>query len=164
MLTDLPWLTEVHPKIWNQKDLRPQLFRGVEVTREHYVTLQQRLKELHPDRDSPDYDSTNPDVLSVKLDLLRSLTPAEALSPRHCDEDELEIKSLFPFILSFLDLSTLGLEQKVPIRLPLPLLIREEYKHISELIRSPVIVSQPGTGEFFVSLSHRISPALLISR
>jgi hypothetical protein len=50
-----------------------------------------------------------PDVLSVKLDFLRSLTPVEALSPRHVDdnddletsnEDDPEIKSLFPSILS----------------------------------------------------------------
>jgi hypothetical protein len=57
-LTDLPWLEEVHSKIWNRKDLRPQLFRNVDVTQAHYAALQKRLKELHSDRDSPDYDGT----------------------------------------------------------------------------------------------------------
>jgi hypothetical protein len=147
-LADLPWLEEVHSKIWNRKDLRPQLFRKVEVTQAHYAALQKRLKELHSDRDSPDYDGTKSDVLSVKLDFLRSLAPAEDLSPRHpndnddrveddddsraSNEDDPEIKSLFPSILSFLDLSTLKLKENVPNRcLPLPLLLRQEYKDIS---------------------------------
>jgi len=80
VLTDLPWLEDVHSKIWNREDLRPQLFRKVEVTQADYAALQKCLKELHSDRDSPDYDGTKPDVLSVKLDFLRSLTPVEALS------------------------------------------------------------------------------------
>jgi hypothetical protein len=168
---NLPWLEEVHSKIWNRKDLRPQLFRKVEVTQAHYAALQKRLKELHSDRDSPDYDGTRPDVLSVKLDFLRSLPPAEALSPRHDDydseasnEDDLEIKSLFPSILSFLDLSTLELKENVSDRLPLPLLLRQEYEIISELIKknpqgsagSVLVSGQPGTGEFHVSLTHWI--------
>ncbi len=168
-LTDLPWLEEVHSKIWNRKDLRPQLFRKVEVTQAHYAALQKRLKELHSDRDSPDYDGTKTDVLSVKLDFLRSLPPAEALSPRHDDydseasnEDDLETKSLFPSILSFFDLSTLELKENVPVRFPLPLLLRQEYEIISELIKkrpqssagSVIVSGQPGTGEFHVTLSH----------
>jgi hypothetical protein len=179
-LTDLPWLEEVHSKIWNRKDLRPQLFRKVEVTHAHYATLQKHLKELHSDRDSPDYDGNKLDVLSVKLDFLRSLTPAEALQPRHPDdyddrvdddndsessnEDDPEIKSLFPFILSFLDLSPLELKGFMSNRLPLPLLLRQEYKDISELIKresqssagSVIVSGQPGTGESLVPLSHRI--------
>ena len=152
-LIDLPWLEEFHSKIWNRKDLRPQLFRNVKVTYAHYVALQERLKELHSDRDSPDYDGTKPDVLSVKLDFLRSFTPAEALSPRHSDDnngrvddndndgdndddnddedvdyDEFEIKELFPFLLNYVDLSTLELKEKVPNRLPLQLLLHKEYK------------------------------------
>ena len=54
---DLPWLTEVHSKIWNQNGLRPQLFRGVVVTEAHYSALQKRLNDLHPDRGSPAYDA-----------------------------------------------------------------------------------------------------------
>jgi len=170
--TDLPWLEEVRSKIWNRNDLRPQLFRKLEVTQVHYIALQERLKELHPDRDSPDYDGTKPDVLRVKLDFLRSLTPAEALSLPHPDdnvdddddseasnEGDREIKSLFPSLLSFLDLSTLELRENMPDRLPLPLLLRQEYKHISELIkkespssgRSVIVSGQPGMGEFLVS-------------
>jgi hypothetical protein len=159
------------------------------VTQAHYDVLQRRLKELHPDRDSPDYEGTQPDVLSVKLDFLRSLTPTEASSPRLPDgnddrvdddndseassedddleasnEDDREIKSLFPSILSFLDLSTLELKEKVLNRLPLPLLLRQEYKNISELIEeepvssagSVILSGQPGTGEFLVFLSQRI--------
>jgi hypothetical protein len=176
----LPWLEEVHSKIWNHKDLKPTLFRKVEVTQAHYAAFQERLKELHLNRDSPDYDGTKPDVLSVKLDFLRSLTPAEVLSPRHPDgnddrvdddddseasnEDDPEIKSLFPSILSFLDLSTLKLKENVPNRLPSPLLLRQEYKDFSELIEkepqnsggSVIVSGQPGIGEFLVSLSHRI--------
>ena len=58
-------------------------------------------------------------MLSVELDFLQSLTPVEALSPRHVDDndnpetsnkDDPEIKSLFPSILSFLNLSTLALK------------------------------------------------------
>jgi hypothetical protein len=57
-LTDLPWLRELHSKIWNRKDLIPQLFRTVEVTQAHYAALQKRLKDLHSDRDSPDYNGS----------------------------------------------------------------------------------------------------------
>jgi hypothetical protein len=72
-LSDLAWLREPHSKIWYQKDRRPQLFRTVEVTQAHYAALQERPKERYPDRDSPDYYGNKPDVLSAKLDFLRSL-------------------------------------------------------------------------------------------
>jgi len=145
----------------------------VEVTRAHYDVLQNRLKELHSDRDSPGYDGTKPDVRSVKLGFLRSLTPTETLRPDDSDGDDSEasheadpeIKSLFPSILSFLDLSTLKLKENVSDRLPLPLLLRQEYEDFSDLIKkrpqtsagSVIISGQPGMGEFrVVSLSHRI--------
>jgi hypothetical protein len=170
-LADLPWLKELYITIWNKKNLRPQLFRKVEVTQAHYAALQQRLKELHPDRDLPGYNGSNDsNDLNVKLDFLRSLPRAEALSQRdnddriHGDEDDPEIKSLFPSILSFLDLSTLKLEEEVPNRLPLPLLLRQEHKVISNLIKeqpegsggSVIVSGQPGIGEFLVPLCHRI--------
>jgi hypothetical protein len=171
-LNDLAWLRELHSKIRHQKDRKPQLFRTVEVTQAHYAALQERLRERYPDRNSPDYYGNKPDVLSVKLDFLRSLTSVEALSPRHPDgnhdpeasnEDD-ETESLFPCILGFLDLSTLKLKHKVPARLPSPLLLRQEYKYMSELIGkrasnsggSVIVSGQPGIGEFLVSLSHRI--------
>ena len=79
------------------------------------------------------------------------------------NDDEAEIKSLFPFTVRFLDLSTLEVKG-VPPRLPLPLFLRQDYKEISNLIMknyeggavSVIVTGQPGTGEFLVSLSHRI--------
>ena len=195
-LRDLRWLMEVHKKIWKQEGLESELFRKVEVTQEDYVELQKRLKELHPDHDSPDYDGSKPglDVLVVKLDFLRSLKPTKASSPLHpddndhrvhddgdlearnkgsdselsnkCDdseainddddsdprnEDEIALESLFPFILNFLDLSTLGLNVTP---LPLSFLHRQEYEDISKLIEdrtegyggSVLISGQPGIG------------------
>jgi hypothetical protein len=49
------------------------------------------------------------------------------------NEDDSEINSFFPFTLSYLDLSTLELKNKLD-RFPLPLFLRQEYDHISELI------------------------------
>ena len=166
--TNLAWLREVHSEIWNKKGRRSELFRKVTVTQADYAELQERLKVQHPDRDSPDYRSDE-SVLSVKLKFLLSLTP-EALSPDDDDnseasnEDDAVLKSLFPSHLRFLDLSTLGLEAKVTGRFPLPLLLRQEYEDISELIKnepqssagSVIISGQPGMGEFLVSLSHGI--------
>jgi hypothetical protein len=171
-LSDLPWLEEIRSKLWNREDRRPQLFRNVKVTQADYAALQELLKELHSDRDTPDYDGTKPDVLSVKLNFLRSLpddndaSASLQISPvlEASNEDDYELESLFPSILSFLDLSTLKLKERMPRRLPLPLLLRQEYKDISELIKkrpqnsggSVIVSGQPGTGEFLVSLSHRI--------
>ena len=186
-LTDLQWLKELHSKIWNQEEIRPQLFRDVLVTQSHYDALQESLKELHPDRDSPRYDGKKSDVQRAKLDILQLFTPAETLSPplpddNHDrgddedgdgdgdgddeDEDVRELQSLFPSSLRLLDLSPLGLKQKLTHRFPLPLYLRQEYKLLSELIEkqpqnsggSVIVSGQPGTGEFLVSLrpSHKI--------
>ena len=70
-----------------------------------------------------------------------------------------EIIHLFPSILSFLDLSTLGLKESVSKRLPLPLLHRQEDKDLTRLIKkkpensggSVMVTGHPGTGEFLVS-------------
>ena len=51
------------------------------------------------------------------------------------DDDDPEIDSLFPSLLSFLDFSTLGFKEKAPTRFPLPLLIRQEIKDITDLIK-----------------------------
>jgi len=167
---DYPWLEEIRSKIWNRKDLEPELFRRVEITQAHYAELQKRLKERHSDRDLPEYDGGKHNVRRVKLDFLRSITP---LSPRHpvnnedrvdddngpaSNEDGSEMNSFFPTTLSFLDLSILDLKEKVPDRLPLPLFLRQEYDHISALIKeySVIVTGQPGTGRVLFSLSHRI--------
>jgi len=84
---DLPWLREVHSRIWNREDLRPQLFRDVSVTQSHYDALQESLKGVHPDRDSPGYDGSKFDVQRVKLDILQFFTPAETSSPRLPDDN-----------------------------------------------------------------------------
>jgi hypothetical protein len=171
----LPWLEELHSKIWNREDLKPTLFRKVEVTRAHYDVLQDSLNRKYPDRTFAQYNGLSHNVLGDKLDILKS-TPPEALSPQHpdhsedrvdddddlgaSDEDDSEINSLFPFTLSYLDLSILELEN-MSDRFPLPLFLRQEYDHISNLInghprngKGSVIVSgQPGTGEVLVSLS-----------
>jgi hypothetical protein len=78
MLSDFPWLAEVHSKVWNREGLKPQLFRAVKVTQEDYAKLQECLKEVHQNRGSPyDHDFVKKaDVERVKLDFLRSLTPA----------------------------------------------------------------------------------------
>ena len=140
------------------------------VTKAHYDELEKRLREQHPDRYLPEYDGAQHDVLSIKLDVLRLVFPANAFSPRHPDnnedqvddgdhlaarnEDGSEISSLFPFALNFLDLSTLCLKD-APDRLPYPLFLREEYDHLSALIEkrprsrngSVIVSGQPGTGE-----------------
>ncbi|KAH9980526.1 hypothetical protein BJV74DRAFT_887757 [Russula compacta] len=170
--TDLAWLEEVHSKIWNRKDMKSQLFRKVELTPAHYAALYRRLKEQHPDRDSPDYVGSEHDVLSVKLDFLRSIPAAEALSTRHpednndrLDDDDddddseyggnkYEVMEYLPSIFSFLDLSILDLKENVTLRLPLLLLLRQEYDYISELIQtrpqswsgSVIVTGQPGMG------------------
>jgi hypothetical protein len=142
--THLVWLNELHGKIWNQQSRRPELFRGVNVTEADYTALQERLKELHPDRDEPDYDGSKHDVLSEKLNFLRPLSSAKgsseassakassavvSSSPHHGpsddeEEEDTEIKSLFPYLLIFWGLSPLAPKEKSPGRFTSPLLYR----------------------------------------
>ena len=103
-------------------------------------------------------------VLSDKHDILKRPTPAEA---DDCEdrvdadddgleannEDDSEINSYFPFTLRYLNLSTLGLENKL-VRFPLVLFRRQEYDHISKLISEQprnntafIVPGQPGTLE-----------------
>jgi len=100
----------------------------VEVTRAHYNALQDSLNRKYPDRVFEQYDGSFHDVLSDKLDIRKPTTSAEALSPRHPDnnegradddgdleasnEDDSEIYSFFPCTLSYLDLSTPELENQ----------------------------------------------------
>jgi hypothetical protein len=175
---DLPWLIELHSKIWNKERLRPELFREVKVTYADYTALQELLKERRSGRHEPDDNGSKPDVLSVKLTFLRSRSSAKgsseassagASSSRHSDpndddEENTAIKSLFPYLLTFLDMSPLELKEMSPSRFTSPLLYRKEYEDISELIKkkprsnegSVIVSGQPGLGEFLVSLSHRI--------
>jgi hypothetical protein len=175
----LLWLKQVRSKIWGRKkDLGPKLFRTVKVTRACYAELQMRLKEKHPGRDAPDYNGGKHDIRDVKINVLQSLP--DFPPPRHPDDnhnrmendgdpeasnedDDPDIK--FPFIMRYLDLSSLELKTtKISNRLPLPLLIRQEYDYITELIEkepqssmgSVIISGQPGTGEFIFFLSHMI--------
>jgi hypothetical protein len=115
------WLKELHAKIWNREDLKPSLFRKVELTRVHYDALQECLNRKYSDRGSAQYDGSINEVLSDKLDILKLITPTKAVSPRHTDnnEDEVDddddseaINSLFPFALRFLDLATLQLKYR----------------------------------------------------
>ena len=159
------WLHESHSKIWKKKELEQVLFREVKVTQADYTVLQERLKEQHPDRDSPEYDGKMCDVQSVKLDVLRSIQEnvRDDDDPEASHEDGSGINSLFPFALRFLDLTTLGLKY-VPPGLPSPLFLRQEYDDISALIErepkntygSVIITGQPGTGEVLDTLSHRV--------
>jgi hypothetical protein len=157
---------ELHSKIWGRQDLLPKLFREVEVTVEHYDALQKRLKELRPDRDSPDYNGDVDTVLSTKLDILLSYEPP-MLTPAHPDNQQtgskdlgendddtnVELRSLFPAKIKYLDLSSLELAEMTE-RLPVPILLREEYHLISQLLEQlpkgiagcAIISGQPGTG------------------
>ena len=176
-MSDLRWLKELHRKIWNRKDLELELFREVAVTRTHYDELQNLLHDLPKDRDSPGYDGHQRDVQGVKLNFLLSIIRRQAPHPdsndnRRVDDDDsgesdeggAALQSLFPFHLKFLDLSSLELKEELPDRFPLPLLIRQEYKEITELIKrkpqnsggSVIVSGQPGLGEFLVSVSHSL--------
>jgi len=165
----LPWLKELHERTWNRRHLEQKLIQEVEVTRAHYDALQARLNQRNPGRNLPQYDGMGQDVLNDKLAILQSTTPAEFSLPRHPDDntdqvddghaanandsDDSDLDQFFPFTLKFLDLSSLGLKNKLD-RFPLPLLCRQEYDHISTLIDRPrkafnsfIVSGQPGTGK-----------------
>jgi hypothetical protein len=148
------------------------LFYEVEITAAHYVELQKRLENLYPNRNSKDYRNDN--VISIKLDVLQSFAPPpEALiqvaypgsddKQIEVEEDEdkednygmdNELRAFFPATVTYMDLSSLKLK-KPPPRIPVPLLIRQEYSIISDMLNklpegnagSVVVSGQPGTGE-----------------
>ena len=176
VLTQSLRLSELQSKIWNRQDGRSELFHEIEITFAHYKELQKRLTESKPGRISPNYSSA--DVQSIKLDILRSfkppsLPPSLPVSPG-CNDDEKvgveqteggedsdslddELRPFFPTTIQYLDLSSLELSNP-PDRLPLPLLIREDYDVISELLDdlsqdssgSMISNGQPGTGDFLI--------------
>lgn len=124
--------------------------------------MQRRLTDLYPSRNSPDYVAQ--DVLAIKLNILQSFVPPSShLAPAAPPDDEQpgvendednqvdEFLQFFPITIRYLDLSSLGLEEK-SFRFPLPLLIRQEYDFINGLLNkgfsaSAIVSGQPGTGE-----------------
>ena len=126
------------------------------------------MTKLHSNRKEKHYRAGN-DGLATKLAVLQcsnshSVTDRGAdhtTQPTDHDDDQTEgddavdeeLRSLFPFPLEYLDLSRLHL-QSPPPRMPLPLLIREEYTFLSRLLDdlpkggsgSAVISGQPGIG------------------
>ena len=165
------WLMELHSKLWDRQDLRPSLFREVEITVELYHTLLERLTEIHPDRDTPNYDARASKVLSAKLQCLQPFTsPSLGEQPPRSDNElvetkgdkdsgesdvvDAELNSFLPTTIRFLDLSSLELKYPPP-RLPLPLFLRRDYDVVSRMIEegpktstgSVVVSGQPGTGE-----------------
>ena len=120
----------------------------------------------HPDDDNDDSKVRNEDdskASNEDTDLESSNEDTdlessnEAADSEPGSENDIVLQSLVPCVLDFLDLSTLKLEVKVTKRLPLPLLLRKEYGHISNLIEkqpknstgSVIVSGQPGLGEFF---------------
>jgi hypothetical protein len=166
------WLFELHSKIWGRKDLEQDLFNKLEITAAHYVELQKRLGRLYPNRNLEDY--WNSDVLSTKLNILQSFEPPpEALIQvaypdsdgeqigvgKDQDQEDTygmddELRAFFPATVTYMDLSSLKLK-KPPLRLPVPLLIRQAYTIITNMLNelpegdagSVIISGQPGTGE-----------------
>ena len=183
----LPWLEEIHSRIWSRKALERDLFRKVEVTRAHYDELERRLNDQHPYRNLPDYNGAENNVRSIKLDVLRSTFPEklrhpdsnedrvdddndpeasdEGVSemdvddPEAIDEDGSPINTISSFTLNFLDLSGLNLRERPPKGLPLTMFLRREYNHISALIEK-----RPRNGQGSVVVSgQRGTGELLVS-
>ena len=159
------WLLELHSKIWGRENLR--LFCETDITVARYKKLQKYLMESQPGRTSKAY--TAGDVQSIKLDILRINSPSPVPPGRNDDETvgkeqtedgeygdlDDELCSYFPATIKYLDLSSLDLVHK-PRRLPLLLLIRQDYTVISELLDnlsnsnkgSAIVSGQPGIGDF----------------
>ena len=161
-ISGLPWLEEIHSRIWSRKALERDLFRMVKVTQAHYDELEKRLNDQHPYRNLPSYNGAKSDVKSIKLDVLRSAFPEKLRhhdsnedrvddddypeasdedgsemhvgDPQAIDEDGSPINMVSSFTLNFLDLSSLNLKEEPPRGLPLTIFLRREYNHISALI------------------------------
>ena len=149
---------EIHRKIWNRKDQQQNLFRTVRLEFTDYERLERRLAGLRSGRRVATYSANTAEILSVKLAFLQSI-PSVTSDPYdeekvgdNCDLYD-ELRTLFPLTLEYLDLSSLGL-RVLPPRMPVPLLIRQEYHALSELLGelpmecagSAIITGQPGTG------------------
>jgi hypothetical protein len=142
--------------------------------------LQNILNQKYPGRNTKEYDGRGHNVTSDKLYVLEKIALAgpdldlpeaidldddlEAISgddglEASKDDDGLEanngndseINTSFPFTLRYLNLSSLGLES-TPDRFPLPLYRREEYHHISWLIKK-----HPETGSRVIQGCHLLA-------
>ena len=129
------------------------------------------MTKLYPNRQEKDYQSGTAGVVAAKLAVLQSSNNRFKVTdhghdhiaqPTNLEDDQTEgddkvdeeLCSLFPFHLEYLDLSSLNLQSSPP-RMPLPLLIREEYHFLSRMLDdkfpqdgrgSAIIIGQPGTG------------------
>lgn len=150
------WLMEIHRKIWNQKDQQQNLFRTVRLEFSDYERLERRLAGLRSGRREA---ADSADILRVKLAFLQSIssvTPDPRSEEKVGDSCDLhdELRAFFPFTLEYLDTSSLELRVSSP-RIPVPLLIRQEYHALSGLLGelpvecagSAIITGQPGTGK-----------------
>lgn len=149
---------EIHRKIWNRKDQQQKLFRTVRLEFADYERLGKRLAGLRLGGREATYSANTAEILPVKLAFLQSI-PSVTSDPLNeekvGDNYDLydELRALFPLTLEYLDLSSLGLRVSSP-RMPVPLLIRQEYHALSELLGelpmecagSAIITGQPGTG------------------
>jgi hypothetical protein len=109
-------------------------------------------------------------VMSYPSDILRSFAPPpESLiqvTSTGGDDKQIEVDgvddelhALFPATVTYMDLSSLKLKKPLP-HIPLPLLIRQEYGIITNMLNelpegnagSVIISGQPGTGETFILL------------
>ena len=134
------------------------MFRTVNLSYSDYESLEKRLSELYPDRQEKMYQAKMNGGLSVKLDFLNSIssinTGDDIDDGDSEDDNDDELCSLFPATLEYLDLHSLGLK-KLPPRMPSLLLIRQEYKALSEMLdglpieagSSTLITGQPGIGK-----------------
>ena len=110
-----------------------------------------------------DYDGSR---RGIKLDFLDSIISSKALSPLHpdnnkngVDDTSLDVESLFPSTLQYLDFSGFG-ASPAAIALTFTLYLRQEYDDISKLTANGsnlmIVSGQPGTGEVLVTLLHKI--------
>jgi hypothetical protein len=75
---DLPWLAELHDKLWGRADLFHQVFRAVDLTKDDFIELQSNLHHLNPSRNHKNYVAGN--VLETKINFLRSRTATHRLT------------------------------------------------------------------------------------
>ncbi|KIL65168.1 hypothetical protein M378DRAFT_32723, partial [Amanita muscaria Koide BX008] len=168
----LPWLVEIHHKLWRKHHLFHQIFRTATLTKADFIQLQDQLQELNPNRNSKSYVAGN--VLATKSAFLRSRsTPsvasdAPSLVPRLVfdvsqgltqppssdvvDDDAGDI-AIFPCTFQYMDLTVLELQND--IRVPQLTLLRKEWGNMVDIFNerkkgtrgSAVFTGQPGIGK-----------------